>query len=192
MPRRYRVLLWAVPLFFLQWIALALIEPEGGPGWIEYVSIGFFFGTFFGQTTLAAAWAALGPGPFRWRLPLSLVWVTMLPVASPSTSASMAVPKLSRSLRYRWLSVRSVADCADSRCGAGDGVRLTTAACGRWGGTHDHRERQFGIRHLMIFTAIVGVLFGVGRSLMIWLGESLQVDSDDARSSFSWLSRRSR
>ncbi len=37
------------------------------------MTIGFFFGSFFGHTTLAAAWAALGPGPIGWRVPLSLV-----------------------------------------------------------------------------------------------------------------------
>ena len=61
-PRRYRILFWAAPVLVLQWIVIAVIELDGR-GRYEYVTIGFFFGSFFGHTTLAAAWAALGPGP---------------------------------------------------------------------------------------------------------------------------------
>jgi hypothetical protein len=40
--------------------------------------VGCWFGAFLGQTTLAAAWTAFGPGPPIWRLPLSLIWVGVL------------------------------------------------------------------------------------------------------------------
>jgi hypothetical protein len=39
-------------------------------------------------------------------------------------------------------------------------------------------ERQFGIRHLMVITAIVGVIFGAGRILVGRQGATVRLDSD--------------
>ncbi len=79
-PRRYRVFVWATPLIVLGWLLIAFLDPDP-PGQLgEYIGLGLFFGTMFGQTTMASAWAAFGPAPLVWRLPLSFLWVVMLAV----------------------------------------------------------------------------------------------------------------
>jgi hypothetical protein len=44
----------------------------------------------------------------------------------------------------------------------------------------DPRERQFGIRQLMIITSIVGVVFGIGRLVVTNLGDRFIVDGEVA------------
>ena len=153
------------------------------------MSIGFFFGTFFGQATLAAAWTASGPGPLKWRISLSIVWVAMLPVAivinlgihgGPDDAAFVIGACIGACLFGQWL--RPV------RCGCVDGVRLRLRHVDDGEGIQDHRERQFGIRHLMVLTTIVGVVLGVGRG---WLGAAYRPDPRGPVSSSSWLARRS-
>ncbi len=62
-PRRYRVFLWGTPLVAFGWLLLAVMDPDP-PGRLgEYIGIGFFLGTMFGQTTMASAWTAFGPAP---------------------------------------------------------------------------------------------------------------------------------
>jgi hypothetical protein len=177
MPRRYRIILWAAPLILLQWFAMAVIDPQGGRGGMVYVTLGFFFGTFFGQTTLAAAWAALGPGPLRWRLPLSLAWVAMLPMAIFINIVIHGGPKgaeliIGGCLFGQWLIVQlplwGLATVYGVRLRHVDDIGIV----------QDRRERQFGIRHLMIATTIVGVTLGMGRILVdaqgMWFGLALQ------------------
>src|SRR4029077_1497547 len=55
-------LIWfcATPLIVLGLLLLALLGPNGRS---EYRVLGYFFGTVFGHTTLAAAWIAFGPLP---------------------------------------------------------------------------------------------------------------------------------
>jgi hypothetical protein len=177
MPRRDRIFLWAAPLIFLQWLGTALIEPNSGRGWLEYVSIGFFFGAFFGQTTLAAAWAALGPGPLRWRIPLSLVWVAMLPVAIAINVAIHGGPDgaafvIAGCLFGQWLLVQLPLWAL----AIGYGLRLRHVDEGEE--TQDRRELQLGIRHLMVITTVVGVILGVGRISMNWLGAPFRLDPE--------------
>jgi len=74
---RYRVLVILGPLVVLSWPLLAIVGPRD---W-EYVSLGYILGTMIGQTTLAAAWTALGPLPLRWRLPLAAGWLVALVIA---------------------------------------------------------------------------------------------------------------
>ncbi len=78
-PRRYRLLCCAVPAAALNLLVVIAIEP--GSGIAEYVTLGLFFGTFFGHATLSAAWAAVGPGPIGWRIPGALTWIVLLPIA---------------------------------------------------------------------------------------------------------------
>jgi hypothetical protein len=176
MPRRYRILLWAVPVLVLQWIAIATIDPDGSHV-SEYVSIGFVVGSFFGQATLAAAWTALGPGPIRWRIPLSLVWVAMLPIAIAinlglNSGRADAAIIIGACVFGQWL----VVQLPLWALAFGYGLRLRHVDDAD--PMQDRRERQFGIRHLMFFTAIVCVIFGAGRILIGWLGTSYFADDD--------------
>jgi hypothetical protein len=183
MPRRYRILLWAVPVLVSQWMAIATTDPDGRHV-SDHVSIGFFIGSLFGQATLAAAWTALGPGPIRWRIPLSLVWVAMLPVAIAINLGLNGGPDdaaiiIGACLFGQWL----VVQLPLWALAFGSGLRLrhvddVDPMRGR-------RERQFGIRHLMFFTAVVAVIFGAGRILIGWLGASYF--ADDAAMIFIFL-----
>lgn len=75
---RYSVLLPLVPLLATSWLAMALVDMNGGD---DHLIIGATIGTILGQTTLASAWTAVGPGPLLWRLPLALAWCAVLIVA---------------------------------------------------------------------------------------------------------------
>lgn len=175
--RRYRVLFWAGPLIAFGWLVVALANPDARTRAMEYVSIGLFLGTLFGQTTLASAWMALGPAPLVWRLPLSLIWVAMLTTAlalnvglhggGPPTIAAVVgccllgqwflvqLPLWGLAMRYG-LRLRHV-----------DDIHRTA----------DRSERQFGIRQLLIVTTIVGVIFGIGRLVVTHSGMRFTPDA---------------
>ncbi len=175
-PRRYRILIWAPLVLVFQWIAIATIEPDGS-GSFEYVGIGFFLGSVFGHTTLAAAWAALGPGRVWWRVPLSLVWVATLPVAIAinlglNNGPDDAVVVIGVCLFGQWLIVQLPLWAL----AIAYGLRLQHVD--DWGKIQDRSSRQFSLRHLMIVTTIVGVILGAGRILIGWLGESFRLDRE--------------
>ena len=160
-PRRYRVFAWIAPLLLLNWLLLAVVPiiPAGGP--VESFAIQLVGGTIFAQSAVAAAWTAFGPIQFGWRLPLSLTWLAMLSFIHavngwlngglPSGSISVGVLLL-----CHWLLLQfplwGIA--------IGYGVQLRHADDTEIGNSI---HRQFGIRQLMIVTAVVGMLFGVGR-----------------------------
>jgi len=62
-------------LIGLSWWGLVFVDPKGTG---DEAKIGFLLGTLFGQTTLAASWAAFGPFPWYARLPLALGWAALL------------------------------------------------------------------------------------------------------------------
>jgi len=133
------------------------------------VAMGVLFGTLFGQTTLAAAWTALGPLPFVWRLPLSLAWLAVLVAAfafnvtrhGPGPDMPIFVLIMAACVLGQWLLVQIPLWVL----AVGSGWQLRDRESG--GATPVERLRQFGIRQLMILTAIVGVLFGAGRAAVL-------------------------
>ena len=77
-----RVYLWMGVAIALNWLAIvALHPPAGGNDVLRELCIALIFGSLFGHTTVAAAWAAFGPGRLIWRVPLSLFWVALLATA---------------------------------------------------------------------------------------------------------------
>jgi len=167
---RFLVVLPLVPLLGWSWLLLAVCSPNQGPsGPLEHIVIGLLLGTMFGQATLASAWTALGPAPLLWRLPLSLGWIATLVIAfliNIAVSAHGADVEIAlimgACLIGQWLLVQfPVWGLA-----VGYGIRLR-----HWSDPPESiRERQFGIRQLMILTAIVGVVLGVGR---VAVGEAI-------------------
>lgn len=158
---RYLILLLLTPLLGLSWLLLAAVEPEG-PNQLEHFIIGFLLGTMFGQATLASAWAALGPAPLLWRLPLSLGWVAILVIAFlvnisvNNFGGNIEVALiLGGCLGGQWLLVQMPL----WGLALGYGVNLRH----RDDPPLAIRERQFGIRQLMILTAIVAVVLGACR-----------------------------
>jgi hypothetical protein len=156
-------------MLVLHWILIVAIGIDGAGGY-EYVTIGFFLGSVFGHTTLAAAWAALGPGRIAWRIRLSLVWFVMLQVAIGINleihNDPAATVVINACLLSQWLIVQLPLWVLAS----GYGLRLQHVD--DWQEKHDRPTRQFGLRHLMFVTAIVGGIFGAGRILLGWLGHS--------------------
>jgi hypothetical protein len=161
-PRRYWVYLWVTPLVCAGLAAMALLDPDPGGNALECVGIGYFLGTMFGQATLAAAWAAFGPAPLLWRVPLSLGWIGLLVMAlalniglhrGPGEAALV----IGLCLLGQWLLVQIPLWCL--ALGYGLHLRHVQAA----GRASNPRDRQFGIRQLMILTTVVGVLLGLGR-----------------------------
>jgi hypothetical protein len=152
-------------LIALGWLLIAFLDPDP-PGRLgEYIGLGFFFGTMFGLTTMAAAWTAFGPGPLVWRLPLSFLGVVMLAVAIGFNVGMNGGPRdaplvVGGCLLGQWLVVQL------PLWGLAMGYGLRLRHRDDFSLVSDPRERQFGIRQLMIITTIVAVVFGVGRLIV--------------------------
>lgn len=166
-PRCYRVLLWIGPLVALSWLTLTLLDPDAGRGTI---SLGYFFGSLFGHTTLAAAWAAFGPGRLLWRVPLSVAWLILLAIGVQINIVINGGPHngavvLGACMLGLWLFLQL------PLWGLALGLRMNLRHTDDMEQQFDPRQWQFGIRQLIIITAIVGVTFGVGRMLLTAFGD---------------------
>jgi hypothetical protein len=160
-------------------VLIAVLDPDPGRSVSETAAIGFFFGSLFAHTTLAAAWTAFGPAPLVWRLPLSLVWVFGLAIAIQVNLVLNGGPDegavlVGACLFGQWLLLQ---------------VPLWTIALAF--GAHlrhsdhlqagfDPRERQFGIRQLIIVTTIVAIIFGCGRLIVPQMAEQLKLTRGEA------------
>jgi len=150
------------------WLLIVLQDNTPGDSISGAMLIGLVFGTIFGQISLAATWCALGPFSLASRLPLSAGWIAALVLAigwliardEPQGSGAIFVVLLFGSAFVtQWLLVQvpmwvgaaiyglSIRHCVDERL------------------CHKLSNQQFGIRQVMILTAIVAVVMGVGRIL---------------------------
>lgn len=166
---RHRYLLWlALPLIAVGLGLVVLLNPDHG----EYVVVGYLIGTVFGHATLASAWTAFGPLPLILRFPLALLWL-VLSVACIALNVWVHTgpPEIPITLGGCVLLQYVALQLPFWAIALGTGVRLRYRASG--GPASDSREYQFGIRQLMIFTAIVAVIFGVGRLVVTRLGVQL-------------------
>jgi hypothetical protein len=175
-PRRYRVILWVVPLVILHWLFVALMPDSWSNSWLVILLVALFWGTMFGHTTLAASWTAFGPGALIVRLPLALGWITILTVAivvnalRNSQPVDLAVP-IGACLFGQWLLLQFPL----WGLAIGFGLRLQHQDDAAQAGQH---PQQFTIRQLIGLTAIVGVLFGIGRVAAPIAIESLKSDGN--------------
>jgi hypothetical protein len=174
LSRPNRVFLWAGPVVAFNLLLIAVLDPDPGRGILETIGLGFFFGTLFAHTTLSAAWTAFGPLPLVWRLPLALSWVALLAGAIGINVAVNGGPDeafvvVGACLFGQWLLLQFPL----WGLAIGYGLRLRHADDSQ---SHlDPRQRQFGIRELIIITAIVGVVLGIGRAVVGQLGERFSV-----------------
>jgi len=177
LPAHYRLPLVVLPMLGVNWLLLAVVDPDGRVRTWEYVGLGHLIGSIFAQATLAAAWVALGPGPLRWRLPLSLVWLVIPLVALACNLGLNGGPDdvlfiMGACVLAQWLLVQAPLWCL----AAVFGLAIKHHASGH---AMQRGDLQFGIRQLMILTAIVAVVLGVGRLLVAWLGaQELSWDGD--------------
>ena len=165
-----RAIFWTLPLVGLGLGILALMDPD----WtLENLGLGLFFGTMFGHATVAAAWAALGPGWLLVRLPLALVWIVLLAVAlaynvgihgGPGQAIEVA-GMFGLILLGQWLLAQFPLWLLAAFCRVKVRDRNLAAA--------GPRQWQFGIGQLMVATALVAVVLGAGRFLFIHYGEQV-------------------
>ncbi len=174
MPPRIVPFLIIGPILALSWVVLALFDPDGPGRTGRYVGLGYLFGTLFGQTTLAGAWAAFGPFRWYWRLLLAPVWLLHLWGCVAFNIGLHGGPGdpwflvlLSGCLVGQWILVLlpfagfalgyrvQLAHISDDVAGIDQGSKP--------------RQLQFGIRQLMVLTGIVAVVLGVLRALVLAL-----------------------
>ncbi len=174
---RYLAAILLVPLLGLSWLLLVTIEPQGAPSGFNYLLVGYLIGTMFGQATLASAWTALGPLPLLWRLPLSLAWIAVLSISFVANIATHGngpnidfALTLAVCLAGQWVLVQ----CPLWGLAIVNGIRLRHAT----DPPDTAGDRQFGIRQVMILTAIVALVLGACR----WVVAA----SADAFSGTSW------
>lgn len=174
---RYSAFLGVGLLLGVNWLTIAFLNPNSSNGYLETVAIGYFIGSLFAHATLAAAWTAFGPGPLMFRLPLSLLWILLLAIAIAINIAlhhggMQEVPVVLGTIYFgQWL----VLQLPLWGLRAGFQLQLRHAEDGI---SSDPRQWQFGIRQLMIVTAIVGVIFGIGRLLIIQLPRHFSIEGE--------------
>jgi hypothetical protein len=168
-------------------VALLIALAVCGPALVYFVGrrllpdlliVGLGYGTIVGHPVLAAAWCALGPGALRWRLPISFAWTCLVSIAVvlpavmdrylPRGELLLVVPVAI----VIWLLVQVPLWGISLLFGLQLRYQAVPAEMRR----ADNRERQFGIRQLMIYTAAVGVLLGIGRLLLPPLFDRLPPD----------------
>lgn len=156
----------------ISYMSLAFLDPD--PPGANTVRLCYFIGSLYAHASLAAAWAALGPGKLKYRLPLSGLWVLALPIAIAVNlglhgGPQSATLQLGVCLFGLWLT-----------------IQLVLAAIVWWTGLRikdssdsdseqSHAGYQFRIFDLLVLITTSAVLFAVGRAvvpLMKFTGDS--------------------
>lgn len=147
----------------LNWLLIvALPSPNSSNGLPEGIAIAIMLGSLFGNTTVAAAWSAFGPGRLIWRVPLSLFWVALLASGIGVNVGIHGGPNNSAFVFGALLSIQwGLLQGPLWGLVISQGMHLRHAEASNQG--IDPRERQFGLRQLILVTAAIGVLFGIGR-----------------------------
>jgi len=153
-----------MPIIVLNWITVAVVQFNPTSSVLETIARLAMAGTLFGITTLAAAWTAFGPLPFAWRLPLSILWVAARAPAIAINGTLYRAPRgefvlVGIALLSQWLLLQFPL----WGMAIGFGAHLVHVG----DSAPQAGKTQFGIRQLMIATAIVSALFAVGR-LFVW------------------------
>jgi hypothetical protein len=158
---RHRVFYWNGALAVaccLVTLVLAVCMPRYEDSAVVFL----MYGSLFGQIAVAAGWTAFGPGHFIVRWPLAMLWTTIL-IAIPSLPM---IPQGEYGVAYiygAWLGgqyLLSALSLGGIALGCGLRLRFHNQFRAEWKG-----EGQFGIRQLLIFTAIVAVMLAIGRIL---------------------------
>lgn len=132
--------------------------------WARNYSDGLIIGTVFMSTMLAAAWTAFGPGRLLIRLPLSLAWGALMGL---SIDLPLSLVEGPRQFGYFLLLTSALWLVAQVPFwGVANFFHLKLHHQGTTPSASDERSGQFGIRELMVFTALVAVLLGLGRWLL--------------------------
>jgi hypothetical protein len=162
---------WILGILTVGLVPLALLHPNRPSGPFEYTFVGYLYGTMLSQTTLAAGWAVLGTGKLARRmgfaallvLAVVLAVVMNLSMHEHNDGVLLVLIVFGLVLFGQWLLAQVPLWC------------LVIAYGLRLANRHDpflespSTTRQFGIRQLMVVTAVVGVALGLGRILFSWV-----------------------
>jgi hypothetical protein len=165
-----------LPVIAAEWLIVALVPPNSAGRPAEVFRISLLLGSLFGQATLAALWAALGPGPLTLRLAGSLAWIFGLPLAiainvrlhGGPPGATMPV-FIGLCLLAQWTVLQF------PLWGLVLGYRMRLVHAEERRGIANLKEGQFGIGQLIWVTAIVGVFLGIGRATILVLEGQLNL-----------------
>lgn len=169
-------------LVLLGAMQLAALLPVGFLGldwfrveWLQAITTGAFFGSGFAAVSVAGTWAALGPFPVAMRLPCALCWTVMAGIlamfnihmaSGGDRDAAMEGLVLAAAFLILWLIVQTPLWIARSVYRFKlELPRPTTAAS-------TLSEHQFGIRQLLIVTAVIAAALGAGRLLVLGIGSN--------------------
>jgi hypothetical protein len=134
--------------------------------WRDVLVVGVTFGTMFSQTAVAATWAVFGPAPLIWRLPLSLIWVTLLfgawsiENALENNGTEGAAGIMGLHLYGEWLVLQVPLWLVSIACGA------QFVPINEQPRSSAQRPGQFSLLHLIVLTAIIGCGLTIGRLLV--------------------------
>lgn len=161
-----RAIYWRLSLLILMvCLSTFFLAPAPPRTFLELVMIGALFGTAFQQAMLAATWSVLGPGRLRWRVPASFGWACLVGIV-----CGLAIGR--RSGNYDPCFTFTLLNA----------VLWLGAQLPLWGAARLFALRlwhqgevipegasrwQFGIRQLMIITAVIAVLLGIGRAILL-------------------------
>jgi hypothetical protein len=160
-PRRYRVVLWVGPLVVLHWLCVVFVDDDPTSPFIQALFVALFWGMLFGHTAVAAAWTAFGPESLAFRLPLALVWVTGVVVVTAVNLSLHGGPSemaiyIGVGVFGQWLILQF------PLWGLVIGFSLRLQHIDDVG-PESGQPQQFTIRQVIGLTALVGVIFGIGR-----------------------------
>jgi hypothetical protein len=140
--------------------------------WPPMIFIGVIFGSAFSSTTVAAAWASFGPKRLLLRLPLALLWAALVGLSMDITNrvAGGSEPFGYFTLMTSVLWLAALVPFWIVSFAFGLKLRHQKTAPPP---SAVQLHRQFGIRQLMIFTAFIAVVLGIGRWQLEFLSETL-------------------
>ncbi|MFO0902013.1 MAG: hypothetical protein U0939_03380 [Pirellulales bacterium] len=139
-----------------------------------HAAIGYLLGTIYAQITVASAWLALGEGRFANRAAVVLAWLAVLPFV-----VSLNLMAMGRRFETGFVVLFSIFVFSQALLTLAPlallrvvyGWHLVNAE------THvpdDGRRLQFGLKHLMLLTTTVAILFGAGRAFVLYVLPGMQ------------------
>jgi len=169
-----RVLAFVAPILLVDWLLIVFVGPNSGSKWWKPILVGLVFGSMFGQTTLAATAIVFLRAPLALRLPVSVFWVFMLGAGLALNVGLNGGPSdmgfvFGALVFAQWLVLQLLLWPIRFAFA----IKLSHIQSEP--SVSDPSRHQFGIRQLMIVTAAVGVLLGVGRVMVPVLIDRLSV-----------------
>jgi hypothetical protein len=160
----WRLAVMVVASCVLLAVAISWLEAISGIGWLNDIVAGFALGTLFQQPILAGAWAALGSGTSSFRLMFSCAWTNAIGLAC--TLGILSQPGAEDWLML-WATILVVWVLTLVLLGLVRMLMHVRLLPAEFRQTGANRTGQFGLRQLCLLTAIVSVLLGLARWIVV-------------------------